>query len=172
MRGALVAAAVCAGLLLCVDKVTGAPLDEPVAIDVKAPAAVALKEAFKLRVVVAAEAGALDIAAQPIRLRVRLARACGGSFAGTRGPTAVDRVLRAPVAGAAYRATVRTRSRLRHFGAVTVCAFIEDVQERQFATSTEVRVKATRACTRAKREGKGCVRAPAHRRHGRPAPPG
>jgi hypothetical protein len=124
---------------------------EPVELSVAAPAVVAAKRPFKVTVGVQADPGALDIAAQPLRLRVALEPECGGSFAGTVGPRAFDRQIPAPAAGGAYAFTGRGRVRVRSFGPETVCAFLEDAQERQFATSTEAIVRVSRACTTATR---------------------
>ena len=125
---------------------------EPVELSVSAPALVVAKEPIKVGVEVAAEPGALDIAAQPLRLRVALEPECGGSFAGTAGPIVIDREIPAPSPGAAYEFTgTRARSRSSPYGPETVCAFLEDSQERQFATSTEAVVDVSKACTLATR---------------------
>jgi hypothetical protein len=125
---------------------------EPVELSVEAnPSLLASKQLFTVRVGVAAEAGALDIAAQPLRLRVKLEPECGGSFAGTEGPTVIDQQLPAPQSGAAYSTALSARARVAAFGPQTVCAFLEDAQERQLATSTEEAVVVSRPCTIATR---------------------
>ena len=116
---------------------SASPFEEPVSVTATAPAAVSSGTPFQLEVAVAAEAGALDIAAQPLRLRVKFEPECGGSFAGTDGPVAIDQVLPAPVTGAPYAQTVTASETLRALGPETICAFVEDSQERQFATDTE-----------------------------------
>jgi hypothetical protein len=121
--------------------------DEPVTLTVSAPSVVAAKARFKLGVRIEAEAGALDIAARPLRLRVRMAPECGGTFDGTEGPTAIDRSLIVPTNGAAYDASISARTRLTGFGTWTVCAFLEDAEQRQFATSTDTEVTVSRQCT-------------------------
>lgn len=127
-------------------------LAEPVSITAAAPTEVVAGRAFPLSVDVKAEAGALDIAAQPLRLRVRFAPECGGSFAGTEGPTAVDRVLPAPSAGAPYEASVSVKTKIGSAGPETACAFLEDSQERQFATDTEEELAVVPRCPVARRE--------------------
>jgi hypothetical protein len=144
------AVAAAAGLLIVAGP-AAAQLAEPVSVTADAPATVAAGAPFRLRVDVAAEPGALDIAAQPLRLRVRLGPECGGSFAGTEGPTAIDRVLPAPAAGAAYSAGVTATSKVGAVGEETVCAFLEDGQERQFATDTEATIAVTLGCPAANR---------------------
>lgn len=116
---------------------SAAPFEEPVSVTANAPAAVGAGVPFQLQVEVAAEAGALDIAAAPLRLRVKFEPECGGSFAGTEGPVAIDRVLPAPAPGGAYSQTITASPTLGPLGPETVCAFLEDGQERQFATDTE-----------------------------------
>ncbi|HEX8752099.1 MAG TPA: alkaline phosphatase family protein [Solirubrobacterales bacterium] len=114
-----------------------ASFEEPVSVTAGAPGVVAAGASFPLTVDVTATAGALDIAAQPLRLRVRIAPECGGSFAGTEGPIAIDRTLPAPTPGAPYSAHLSAPTRLGSTGTETICAFLEDAQERQFATDTE-----------------------------------
>ncbi|HEX6456057.1 MAG TPA: alkaline phosphatase family protein, partial [Solirubrobacterales bacterium] len=128
-------------------------LEEPVSVAATAPAFVTAGTPFPLSVEVKAEPGALDIAAQPLRLRVRFAPECGGSFAGTEGPTAIDRLLPAPQPGSAYDAKVAVRARIGTLGPEIACAFLEDSQERQFATDTEEEFTVvSAACAAAKRK--------------------
>lgn len=151
MRAAWLVTLTASSFLLPVAGTSAAQLDEPVTVTVSAPTAVALNSRFTVRVSVEADAGALDIAAQPLRLRVRLEPECGGSFAGTDGPTAIDSVLPAPSPGAPYSATATGSVRLGSPDTETVCAFLEDAQERQFATDTESTVVVGPACTSAMR---------------------
>ena len=91
------AALVLGGLaaLLIVAATAGGALIEPVTITATAPEPlVAAGTPFKLEVAVEAEAGALDIAARPLRVRVKLAPECGGSFIGTPGPAAFEATAR------------------------------------------------------------------------------
>jgi phosphatidylinositol-3-phosphatase len=124
---------------------------EPVELNVSVPLLVRAGAPIEIGVEVAAEPGALDIAAPPLRLRVALEPECGGSFAGTAGKVAIDREIPAPAPGAAYEFSGRGRTRVKRYGPETVCAFLEDSQERQFATSTEALVEVSRACTLAGR---------------------
>jgi hypothetical protein len=134
------AAVVLGGLaaLLIVAATAGAALLEPVTITATAPEP--QQEAgrpFTLEVAVEAEAGALDIAVRPLRVRVKLAPECGGSFAGTAGPTAYEATLAGPPAGAALKQTLNAKVTAASPGTEVVCAFLEDATERQFATDTE-----------------------------------
>jgi phosphatidylinositol-3-phosphatase len=137
--------------LLAAGSVQGATADllEPVSVTADAPQVVSAGESFKLGVEVAAEAGALDIAKPPLHLRVRYAPECGGSFAGSEGPIALDRTLPAPVGGAAYSQSVSVKSKIGSTGTMTVCAFLEDSEERQFATDTEAEIAVVPPCAAA-----------------------
>ncbi|MGN6217780.1 MAG: alkaline phosphatase family protein [Solirubrobacterales bacterium] len=152
MRRAAVLSLAALGALLLGAQPAAAALDEPVSVTAQAPAVVAAGTAFPLEVGVEAEAGALDIADQPLRLRVRFAPECGGSFAGTEGPTAIDRVLPAPSAGAPYAQSVSIKAKIGAPGPETVCAFLEDRDERQFATDTEETLTVVPPCPVAERK--------------------
>ncbi len=136
---------------LGVGEAGAAPFEEPVSVTATAPPSVSSGVAFPLKVEVAAEAGALDIAAAPLRLRVKFEPECGGSFAGTEGPVAIDRVMPAPAPGTAYSQTINASVTLAPLGPETVCAFLEDGQERQFATDGEEELTVVAGCTTATR---------------------
>jgi hypothetical protein len=120
---------------------------EPVTITAKAPQSATTGSPFEVQVAVEAEPGALDIGVQPLRVRVKLAPECGGSFAGTSGPVALDTTLPAPAPSQPYAQTVSANVTASGSGTETVCAFLEDAQERQFATDTEAEVKITSPST-------------------------
>lgn len=137
------AAVVLGGLaaLLIVAATAGAALIEPVTITATAPEPqLVAGTPFKLEIAVEAEPGALAIVAQPLRVRVKLAPECGGSFIGTPGPAAFEQGLPAPAAGAAYKQLVTGKVTAAGPGPEVVCAFLEDATERQFATDTEEEV--------------------------------
>ena len=150
-RAALVLAALAALMLAAAQPAAGGELEEPVSLSATAPSEVPAGQRFPLSVEVKADPGALDIASQPLRLRVRFAPECGGSFAGTEGPVAIDRTLPAPNAGAAYDETVSVKASLSSLGPEAVCGFLEDSQERQFATDTESALTVIPACPVAQR---------------------
>jgi hypothetical protein len=128
-----------------------AALIEPVTVTATGPGTVVAGTPFKLEVLVEAEANALSIAAQPLHLRVKFAPECGGSFAGTPGPAALDQVLPAPSA-AAYKQNVVANVTAAGSGAEVVCTFLEDSTERQFATDTEEEVTVLTAAEGAARK--------------------
>jgi hypothetical protein len=154
------AAVVLGGLatLLVIVTAAGAALIVPVTITATAPEPlIAAGSPFKLEVAVEAEAGALDIAVRPLRVRVKLAPECGGSFIGTAGPAAFEATLAGPPAGAALKQTLVGKVTAASAGPEVVCAFLEDATERQFATDTEEEVTvlapgALKQCTAATKQ--------------------
>jgi hypothetical protein len=118
---------------------------------------------FGLELSVAAEPGALDIAAAPLTLGVKLAPECGGSLAGTPGKAVLERTLPNPTSGTAYSQTINAQVTATSAGADVVCVFLQDSQERQFATSTEAEVTvvstgAAAACRSATSKSKAAAR--------------
>jgi hypothetical protein len=126
-------------------------LIEPVTVTATGPGTVTAGTPFKLEVAVEAEANTLAIAAQPLHLRVKFAPQCGGSFAGTPGPAALDQVLPAPTA-AAYKQNVVANVTASGSGTEVVCTFLEDSTERQFATDTEEEITVLTAAEAASRK--------------------
>jgi hypothetical protein len=126
---------------------------EPISLRVHAPARVAAHTAFPVRVAVVANAGALDVAVKPLRLQVRLAPACGATFAGTEGPTVFNRKLKPPpAAGVRYHEDFTKRARAG-LGSYSLCAFlVQRGDARQFATSVDTPVAVTKRCTKATRK--------------------
>jgi hypothetical protein len=126
---------------------------EPISLRVHAPERAAAHTAFDVRVAVVANAGALDIAAKPLRLQVRLAPACGATFAGTEGPTVMNRKLEPPpVADVRYDESFTGRARAG-LGSYSLCAFlVQHGDGRQFATSVDTPVDVTKRCTKATRK--------------------
>ncbi|HEY2638064.1 MAG TPA: hypothetical protein VGI54_11780 [Solirubrobacteraceae bacterium] len=135
-----------------------AALAEPVDLSVHALKRVGEKTPFKVSVGVRADAGALDIATAPLRLRVRLAPECGGTYGGTTGPKVMDRRLApAPVAGRPYAARLTGTGKVPKVGTYAVCAFLEEKGDsRQFATAvdTTVKVVVSKRCTAARKKVK------------------
>jgi hypothetical protein len=121
---------------------TANSLSEPVTITADAPASVTAGAPFDLTVAVEADPAALGIAAMPLRVRVKLAPECGGSFAGTPGPAAFEATLPNPVPAGPYAQTFTGRVTAPTPGTETVCAFLEDAQERQFATDSVAQTEA------------------------------
>lgn len=149
---------------LAIVATAGAALLEPVTITATAPEPrIVAGTPFKLEVALEAEAGTLDIAARPLRVRVKLAPECGGSFAGTAGPAAFEQTLAGPPAGAALKQMLIGKVTASTPGTEVVCAFLEDATQRQFATDTEEEVTvlaagAVKQCTAAAKQLKKAKR--------------
>jgi hypothetical protein len=139
LRRALVAALVGATALLLLAGTADAAL-EPVTITANAPGTVTAGVPFKLEVAVEAEPGALDIAAQPLLVGVKLAPECGGSLVGTPGGALFEQTLPTVPAGSAVNQTFSAQVTTSGSGTEVVCAYLQDSQERQFATDTEAEV--------------------------------
>jgi hypothetical protein len=140
-----------------------AALLEPVTVNASGPEIAEVGKPFGLELSVAAEPGALDIAAAPLTLGVKLAPECGGSRAGTPGKAVLERTLPNPTAGAAYSQTISAQVTAPTAGTDVICAFLQDSQERQFATSTEAEVTvvspgAAAACRSATSKSKAATR--------------
>ncbi len=141
---------------------------DPVRLTVRAPERVAVGAPLKVSVRVDTDPGALDTRDGNIRMQVRLATGeCGGSYLGTTGRTVIDAVLRPqPSPGASYTASAAGTTRPPKTGTLTVCAFLDDSEDRQFATDVDTQVRVVPARRhRTHRPPRGPSRHPA-----RPAP--
>ncbi len=142
---------------------------DPVRLTVTAPERVAVGSPLKVTVRVDADPGALDTRDGNVRMQVRLAAGeCGGSYLGTTGRTVIDAVLRPqPSPGAAYTASAAGTARLSKTGTLTVCAFLDDAQERQFATDVDTQVGVVPAHRQRRRRARRPQRGT---HHARPVP--
>ncbi|MBV9466139.1 MAG: hypothetical protein JO206_09050 [Solirubrobacterales bacterium] len=127
----------------------GADSFTPVRLELKVAPVARLRVPLATAVAVSADAGALDIATAPLRMRVKLAPECGATFATTPGPVLLDKPLAPqPATGKAYAATVRGSGRPTAYGIQTVCAFLEEQgDERMFANDTTNVVDVSVSCT-------------------------
>jgi hypothetical protein len=102
-----------------------------------------------IKVRVSADAGVLDLASTPLRIRVKLANECGGTFSSTPGTTLLDRRLNPqPATGKPFAVTVSGSGRPSAFGTMTVCAYLQEQgDQRLFANDTSNQVNVSRACT-------------------------
>jgi hypothetical protein len=122
---------------------------EPVRLGVDVPGVVASAFPFRVSVHVTADPGALDIRTAPLRVRVRAASECGGSFDSTPGPVLVDQPLRPdPTTGSAYDGTVSGSALLHTFGDFTACTYLEQQGDgRLFAFEDSTGFSVTHPCT-------------------------
>jgi hypothetical protein len=144
--GVLALAAVLAGALA-----PGVSADSftPVVLGIKTTPIARRHKPLKITVLLTADPGALDPATAPLRIRVRLAAECGGTFDTTPGTVLIDQTLSPPpVQGQAYTATAHGSARPPAFGVETVCAFLEEQGDhRMFANDTASAVDVSKPCT-------------------------
>ena len=102
-----------------------------------------------IAVTVSADPGALDNRDGSLRIRVKLAGECGGTYQFTPGQVLLDKRLSPqPTFGHAYTATARGRGVPTTYGQLTVCTWLEDEgASRDFATDQSVQVTVSRPCT-------------------------
>jgi hypothetical protein len=112
---------------------------------------VAAATAVPVTVAVDADRGALSSRTDHLRLRVRYAAECAGTFAGTPGPVAIDTQIPDPgSANTTYHATLVGSAAVVSLGVYSVCAFLEeDGTQRLFAQDSDTQFQATAACTAA-----------------------
>jgi hypothetical protein len=118
---------------------------------------------LRVAVSVSADPGVLDNRTAPLRIRVKLAGECGGTYQYTPGAVLLDKRLSPqPRFGHAYAATAGGQGVPRTYGALTVCTWLEEEGDnRDFATDQSVQVNVSRSCTLA------AARYDAARRHHR-----
>jgi len=135
IAGAVVLAA---AVLASSGALAGADSFTPVRLAITIAPTARLNKGLPITVQVSADAGALDTATAPLRIRAKLAGECGGTFATTPGPVLIDKQLSPqPATGHAYQATARGSGKPTSYGVQTVCAFLEEQGDnRQFANDT------------------------------------
>lgn len=123
----------------------------PVRLGIKIAPVARLHQPLKVSVDVSADPSVLDNATGPLRIRVKLAQECGGTFSSTPGVTLLDQQLRPqPATGRAYDANASGSGRPNRYGEQTVCAFLEESGDnRMFANDTSNEVNVSRKCTTA-----------------------
>lgn len=116
----------------------GADSFNPVRIAITIAPVARLAQPLAITVTVSADAGALDTATAPLRIRAKLADECGGTFDTTPGPVLIDlEVNPQPATGQPYQARARGAGNPTAYGQKTVCAFLEEEgDDRQFANDT------------------------------------
>jgi hypothetical protein len=104
---------------------------------------------LRISVAVSADPGALDSRTGPLRVRVKLASECGGTYQYTSGPRLLDqRLAPQPATGHAYTATASGHGTPSAYGQFTVCTWLEEEGDnRDFATDQSVQVNVSRSCT-------------------------
>jgi hypothetical protein len=149
-RGLLAAAAVGA-LALISGPPAWADSFTPVGLAIGVAPVARLHAPLAITIGVSADPGVLDGSEGPLRVEVRLAPECGGTFQTTPGTTLLNAALTPPPqTGKAYASTVSGSGRPRAYGAQTVCVFLEDTDiGRVYANDESTQVTVSRSCTSA-----------------------
>jgi len=123
----------------------------PVRLAVSVAPVARLDVPLRITVGVTADAGVLDVATAPLRIRVKLASECGATFTTTDGMTLLDAELDPqPTTGRPYAAAARGAGTPTSYGVKAVCVYLEEEGDnRMFANDTSTQVNISRACTRA-----------------------
>lgn len=150
-RTVLLASVSVATAAIAYSAAAGADSFTPVRLAIDIAPVARLHQPLKVSVDVSADPSVLDNATGPLRIRVKLAQECGGTFASTPGITLLDQQLRPqPATGRAYDANARGSGRPTRYGDQTVCAFLEETGDnRMFANDTSREVNVSRRCTTA-----------------------
>jgi len=122
----------------------------PVRVSIAVSSVARLHVALPLTVTVSADPGALDDRTAPLRVRVKLAQECGGTYQYTPGTILLDKRLSPqPVTGHAYSGSVLGSGRPGRYGVQTVCLWLEEEGDnRVFYSDQSVQVNVSKACTR------------------------
>jgi len=131
-------AAIAVAVLVLGTGLAGADSFNPVRLAITIAPTARLARPLPIEVTVSADAGALDSATAPLRVRAKLAGECGGTFDTTPGPVLIDAQLNPqPATGHPYTATARGSGNPIAYGQKTVCAFLEEEGDnRMFANDT------------------------------------
>ncbi len=121
----------------------------PVRLQISVAPVARARAPLRIAVAVNADPGALDSHTGPLRIRVKLASECGGTYQYTTGPVLLDKRLEPqPTTGHGYSATAHGRGRPVAYGELTVCTWLEEEGDnRDFATDQSVQVNVSKSCT-------------------------
>jgi hypothetical protein len=149
VRRTALLASLSAATAIAYSAAAGADSFTPVRLAINVAAVARLHQPLKVSVDVSADPSVLDNATGPLRIRVKLAQECGGTFASTPGVTLLDQQLRPqPATGRSYDANASGSGRPTRYGDQTVCAFLEEAGDnRMFANDTANEVNVSRKCT-------------------------
>jgi hypothetical protein len=149
----------------------------PVRLGIDVAPVARLHRPLAVTVRVSADSGVLDDRTAPLRVRVKLARECGGAFQYTSGVVLLDkRLYPQPATGQAYSTVARGAGRPSAYGSRVVCTYLEEEGDgRVFAGDESVITDVSKLCTRAAarydrlRKARGTRRRPAKIRAARRA---
>jgi hypothetical protein len=151
VRRTTLIASLAAAVAIAYSAAAGGDSFTPVRLAINIAPVARLHRPLKVSVDVSADASVLDKATGPLRIRVKLAQECGGTFSTTPGVKLLDQQLRPqPATGLRYDANASGSGRPTHYGDQTVCAFLEESGDnRMFANDTSNQVNVSRKCTAA-----------------------
>jgi len=129
----------------------GADSFSPVRLTITVTPLARLHAPLAISVGVSADPGALDTRSGPLRVRVKLANECGGTFRYTSGVVLLDKQLTPqPSTGHAYSAVASGSGRPVGYGIQTVCTWLDDQgASRTFASDQSTQINVSATCTRA-----------------------
>jgi hypothetical protein len=144
------ALALLAGILALPSSLAAADSFNPIAVSLNFTPVARLHAKFQVKATIAADPGVLDVAAQPVRIGVKLAPECGSTYETTAGPAVLNQHLKPqPSVGRAYSATITGAGRPTAYGTDTLCMFIEDAIGRVYANDESQQVTISKPCTTA-----------------------
>jgi hypothetical protein len=127
----------------------GADSFTPVRLTITVTPIARLHAPLAVTVRVSADPGALDTRSGPLRVHVKLASECSGTYQYTSGPVLLDKPLSPqPSTGRAYSAVARGAGKPLAYGVQTVCTWLDD-DNRMFESDQSVQVNVSAACTHA-----------------------
>jgi hypothetical protein len=128
----------------------GADSFTPVRLTITVAPTARLDASLPITVAVSADAGALDDRTGPLRIRVKLAGECGGTYDYTQGAVLLDQQLNPqPATGHTYSAVAQGSGRPAAYGVQTVCVWLNDSEDRTWANDQSLQVDVSQACTTA-----------------------
>jgi hypothetical protein len=140
-------------VLPCVLPVALASADSftPVRLGIAVTPVARLHAPLAVTVRVNADPGALDTRTAPLRIRVRLAGECGGTFQYTTGVVLLDKRLNPqPATGKAYSVVARGSGKPTAYGTQVVCTWLEEEGDnRVFASDQSIQTNVSKPCTTA-----------------------
>jgi len=127
---------------------TWAAGSNPVRMRIQVARVARLHQPLEVAVHVSANAEALNDGGGPVRVQVKLASECGGTYRYTSGVVLLNTMLHPQPGTGAYSASARGSGRPTSYGTKTVCAFVDNSYQ-QFANDTNdpPHVDVSRACT-------------------------
>jgi hypothetical protein len=147
---AIIAPLAAAGVALAAAAPTaGADSFTPVRLNITVAPVARLHAPLKITVGVSADAGVLDGSAGPLRVEVKLAGECGGTFQTTPGDTLLNKALSpSPATGKPYNGKLTGSGRPSAYGDQTVCVYLQDTQVgRIYANDESRQVDVSKPCT-------------------------